>query len=626
MATKELGKTGITGTADLGDNSFAVKKVESWSRLSLELPNFDWAEDFVKFIEEVQKILGIVVALMEAALDFFLGLIEDNYIKLIRALIEALKKLIEGFLDDLGLYLLFVPLRKRFMTTFMGLGDVAPKAAGPLFQTNMTDWPAVDEDDPEAVKRRKEFLTELNRYSGGNYGFYATIMESLYDKGDIHRPQFDNKDDYVGGMVWVMGTALDPFGLLDDIWRLFGLFGNLAKNTVSPTMPIPSGLTARAITYPTDTVHKAGFLLEWDTPPLPFSTIIPLGNIRYEVTRYAIIMSKNEPGAVSAQNVVDLLGTRSLQKDLVNSSKTIKVIEEAKFKYTTSAYVVKGVEATKDDSFCFHVAWKCSLFEDPDQDWKDKLKHNEKEVEKPQDYWYVSNAAYVTPYPTLPASTPPDWVRTPSIAEIFPQLGYFLRLMLAQIEKLLDKLIAPADMIKQFVEMLKREVEKYAALVNSILEQIKKLAELLNLPKNVGGIYCRKFFGKGGNAFFLSDLANSLSPSYPNAPPYTRGDEYVLGVVWLCGGPKLAVESTMAILNLLFPNAGEPEDLLMSLGGGIAGLETQYFGGDMQSGDEPPTFDENLCEITKGSKVDSDAFVPDNPFTWDDTFNPTWEV
>jgi hypothetical protein len=623
--TKELKKTGMTVTADTGDNSFGVKKVEAWSRLSLELPNFDWAEKFVEFIDETKKLLDVIVSILEAALSFYSLLVSDFYINLIKKVIEELKKMIEGFLDDLGLYLLFVPVKKRFMTNFLGLGDVAPQI-GPLFQTNTLAMEEM-EKDPD----KKQFYTDLNRYSGGNYGFYSTVLQSLYDKGDIHRPQFDNKDDYVGGMVWVMGTAMDPFGFLDDLWKLFGLFGNLAKNTVSAVEPLPTGLTARAIAYPTDSKKKASFLLEWEIPPMPIVTLPQLGGVKYYPYRYALIMVKNNVSAISSQNVIQLFGTRDLKEGLTAKGGDIVVIKEGQYNPTKAAYVVKDVTATKNDSFTFFMAWRCVMYDNTDQDWKEYLTSKGKRVEL--QYWGLSNAAYVIPYPTLPKSTPPDWIRTPSFAEIFPEFGYLLRRLTAQIEKLLDRCIVPGDLLKQFIDLLKAEIARYAALVEAILEQIKRIAELLNLPKAVGGIYCRKFFGQGGNEFFMSDLAQSLMPSYPNAPPFTRGDEYVAGVVWLCGGPRALVEGTMALLDLFFPNAASKEDMLMSLGGGIAGLESMYFGDDIQSGTEPESFDESLCRISKGSPADKsegaldilfgDDFLPEGAKS-PDYEKPTW--
>lgn len=612
MATKELGSTGLTVTADKGDSSFnplVVDQATSWSKLSLELPNFDWADKFVEFIEKVQEILNVFVTMLETLIDFLAALIEDAFIQLIKKLIDELKKLIEGFLDDLGLYMLYVPIRKRIMTNFMGLGDITPsnKALSALFQNNQQ---AMQGQAGDPIK--KEFLTDLNRYMGGNYGFYMTVLESLYDKGDVHRPQFDNSDDYVGGMVWVMGTALDPFGLLDDIWRLIGLFGDLLKTTTTPTVPVPTGLVARAIAYPTDTTEKASFLLEWDTMPFPIVTLPDLGGIRYTPKRYAVIMAKNNPKAMGAQNVVQLLGTRQLSKGMTADNGTITVVEEADYDFTKVAYVIKDVAAKKNDSFYFYIAWKSEVYGDVNDDWGDKVTE--------LDYWDLSNCAYVTPYPTLPRSTPPDWIRTPSIAELFPEFGYLLRLMLAEIEKLLDKLMSPAELLKQYLAFLKREVERYAALVNSILEQLKKIAELLNLPKNVGGIYARKFFGKGGNQFFLSDLANSLAPGYPNAPPYTRGDEYVLGMVWLAGGPRALVEAAMGMLDIFFPIQEEREDMISSLGDEIETMEQQFFGEDMQPEPEPAAFDESLCAITRGSKLDPAAKVP--TVTFGDDFQP----
>jgi len=609
MGTKELGSTGITITSSPGgDTLTSTKTVDAWSKLSLELPNFDWAEDFVEFIEKAQEVLNVLVTLLETLADLLLGLLEDAFIQLIKRLIEALKKLIEGFLDDLGLYLLYVPIKKRIMTNFMGLGDITPssKALSALFQAQ-PEYMSGQAGDPI----KKQFLTDLNRYMGGNYGFYSTIVESLYDQGDKNRPQFDNPDDYVGGMVWVMGTALDPFGLLDDIWRLLGLFLNLFKTVSTPTVPVPTGLTAQAIAYPSDAKQKASFLLEWDLPPFPITTLPDLGGVRSYPTRYAIIGVKNDPTAMSAQNVVQLFGTRKLTKGMQTASGNAKVLEENTWDPLKVAYIVRDVPAVQNDSFIFFIAWKVTVEGDENSDYKGS---------KELDYWDLSNAAYVVPYPTLPRSTPPDWIRTPSVAEIFPEFGYLLRLMMAQIEKLLDKLMSPAELLKQYIAMLRREVERYGALVNAILEQLKKIAELLNLPKNVGGIYVRKFYGKGGNQFFLNDLATSLAPGFPNAPPYTRGDEYVTGVVWLAGGPNPQVQAVMSILDMFFPVSSSTENMIESLGAEIAVMEQQFFGEDIQVGEEPPVFDESLCAIRKGGSLDKD--MPSTTFRFGDDFSP----
>ncbi len=604
MATKELGKTGMTVTADLGDGSSDLQKMTSWSKVELALPNFDWASKFAKYIEQAEKLMKAFVVILEGILALLSALIEDAYIKIIKQVIEEIKRMLEGLLDDLGLYLLFVPIRKRVMTNFMGLGDITPanKALSALFQNNTT---ALQNQAGNPIKQ--EFITNINRYMGGNYGFFTTVVESLYDQGDIHRPQFNNPDDYVGGMVWVMGTALDPFGLLDDLWRLLGMFGDLFRMSAPSLAPVPTGLTARAIAYPTDATPKASFLLEWDIPKFPRATIPDLGNVIYTPIRYAVIAVKNAVEAAGAQNVVQLMGTRDLKQGLTAFNGKVVVLKEDKWDFTKVAYVAKGLEAKRDDGFFFYIAWKCEIT-------RGMYKLGT------LDYWDLSNCAYVVPYPTPPRSTPPDWVRTPSIAEIFPELGYFLRLMMAELEKLADKLIAPGDLLKQYLDFLNEEVGRYAALVDAILEQIKRITELLNLPKIVGGIYCRSFFGKGGNQFFLSDLANSLMPSFPNAPPFTRGDEYVTGVVWLAGGPRPTVQISVDALKALFPTKSDTENMVGSLGDEISTLEAQYFGDNLQVSTPPPTFDEALCPLFHGSAIDPSSEIPEIVFN--DRFEP----
>lgn len=594
MGTDPLQKTGVTVTGDTQNASSTVKELTKWVKADIAIPDTEWASKFAEYIDKAKALLDALVTLLEGLVDFLVGLIEDAFIKLIKTLIQMIKDALQSFLDDIGLYVLFVPIRKRLMTSFMGLGDITPsnKALSFLFQNNPE---YLESQAGEPVSQT--FLNDLNRYSGGNYGFYTTVVESLYDIGDIHRPQFDSPNDYVAGTVMMIGTPLDVFGLLDDLWRLFGMFGDLAKGVSPATVPIPTGLKARAITYPTDAKHKASFLLEWDIPAFPLSSLPDFNNVIYEPTRYAVIAVKNDVVAAGAQNVMQLLGTRDLHEGLMARAGNVVVLKEDKWNYTKAAYIARDLDAVKDDGFYFFLAWKCEL-----------KKFNKSLGEL--NYWSLSNCAYVVPYPTLPRSVPPDWVRTPSVAELFPQLGMLIRLMIAQLEKLADRLISPAELVKQYVEFLKSEVERYSELVDTILEQVKRIAEMLQLPTSLGGIYLRNFFGKGGNNFFMTDLGNSLMPGFPEVPPFLRGDEYVAGVIFLVGGNRPDVEGYYKMLQALFPAKGDKENMVASLGQPVTEMEQQIFGEDIQVSEPEAIFDESLCPITAGSAIDPASEIP----------------
>jgi hypothetical protein len=158
--------------------------------------------------------------------------------------------------------------------------------------------------------------------------------------------------------------------------------------------------------------------------------------------------------------------------------------------------------------------------------------------------------ARVTPYPTIPASTPPDWYRTPSIASIFPEFAALLRKLLAQIDSFSAKLLGATDMLKDYVEFLKSEIARYEKIVNDVLDAVKRLTAKFQLP--TAGIYLRSFQGKGGNSFLISDLAGSFLPSESSRPPFIKGDEYVTGAVIMTGGSQAAVNSLMSGLSWIF--------------------------------------------------------------------------
>jgi len=156
---------------------------------------------------------------------------------------------------------------------------------------------------------------------------------------------------------------------------------------------------------------------------------------------------------------------------------------------------------------------------------------------------------------------------------------------------------APGNFLKEYAEFLKDEVQRYEGIIEDLLNRITQMSTLMQLPPS--GVYMRSFFGKGGNQFFLSDLATSLQRNYPNVPPFHRGDEYVAGVIYLIGGPQLIVEQGLTLLGLIFgaEDASEISELIDSVGPTVATAERMLFGDDLTVTTTTPTaedFDEAL--------------------------------
>lgn len=587
-----------------------------WKKFEIALPDLPTG-DLTDIVEKIKEFIEVLVNILETILNL-VAVVADPLAAAIKAIIETIKEAIESFLEDMGVYILYVPIRKRFMTNFLGFGDLTPGWASEsgLFNSPLS---AINADDPAL----NEFITNTNRYNGGNVGFFLTVLESLGDEGDVNRPQFITLNeetgedtgtptsDYIGGIVILMGTDFDPLGFLDDIWKLFGLFGDLFPDS-TPKTPRPKNLKGRAITRVLG--GKFSVLLKWDPVEVPVVHLEDLGGTMYYPSRYAVIRVKNDVRALAASSVVDLMGTRKLEKGMKFNGGNATVVAEGDLDIINVSYIDADVSATKDDTFYYALAWKLKAYGRDDSVVPSGG--------TPLDYWYISNVVRVVPFPTLPTATPPNWVRTPSVASLFPPFADLLRKFVMQLENLADKLLGVVDLLKQYVEFLKAEIARYEALINYILDEIAKLIAMFDLP--TAGIYMRTFKGKGGNIFFETDLAKSLLPGYPGCPPFNKGDEYVTGVILLTGGPLGSVEAFLAACELFFgvDSDGGMSDLIAQLGEQVDQLEEVAFGNDMQETESSAAteeFDRSLCPL---NTCCSPAIPPD-PVTFKRNFSTT---
>lgn len=553
----------------------------TWRKLELKVPDVGTGT-LADLIVKIKELVKDLVDVLEFILTI-LAAADDPYVAALKAFIDTLKSVVEGFLEDVGGYTLYVPIRKRLMTNFLGLGDITPSWAGQLGIFGAENSP-INPDDPLL----NQFLVNANRYNGGNAGFFKTVVESLYDEGDVNRPEFLDPDDYVGGVVLVMGTDFDPLGFLDDIWKLSGIFD--APDT-TPKVPRPTGLQARTL----QGISNGEFstLLLWDPPTVPTWTLTDLGGIILFPSRYAVLRGRNTTGALSAHSVIDLMGTRNLSTGNTFSNGNMEVIHEGEYDISKVSYLDENITAVADDSFYYAIAWKLTAYEP----LAPILEGGGTEL----DYWYISNVVRVVPYATIPASTPPDWYRTPSIADLFPQFAALLRKLVAQIEAFASKLLGASDLLEQYIAFLKNEIARYEAIVNEILDELAKLEAKFDLP--TAGVYTRTFKGQGGNNYFIADLARSLNGSDSTAPPFHKGDEFVMGVVILTGGPEIQVDALISGLSWIFGSASEDgmDEMLSELSSAVGRMEKTMFGPDMRPTSVTSTkteFDPAMCPLT----------------------------
>lgn len=558
-----------------------------WRSLSIPVPNLEPILTKIKsFIDKLKAVIELVVGLIDMILSFIAAL-ADPLAALIRALLDQIRQLISRYLEDVGLYALYVPFGKRMMYNAFGLprdltpnvyteykkpilGGGSQNTSASLFTTSN------DLNNPSLTPEQRRFLADANQYSGGNAGFYNTVAASLMDSRDHCRPQFLSQDDYIAGGVMVFGSDFDPFGFLNTLFKFVGLFGDIfAASSGIPDLPRPKNLRAEVILGPFTRAHGVDgtfqALLQWDSMDLPVHSIPDLGGIIVMPIRMAVIAVKNSIGTTTATNVVDLFGTQALTKGMTSGN--AQVIEEKLFIPGETMYVTSELSSSRDDIWTFYVAWSLYGFNKKDNPSK----------AQPNDlgYWYLSNAARLTPIQTASSGTPPDWVRTPSVSELFPPLAWFMKRLVALIETFASYIPTAMEHLSKYIDFMRREILRYERIIQNILTEFKKLVDMLSVT-TLGGFYTKMFSGKGGNSYFMGDLSQSLSEGYPNAPPFHNGDEYVAGLVVLAGGPQAKVAAAQPLLELIFGSpssssiAESTDDLMGSIGAQVDTIQATW--------------------------------------------------
>jgi len=548
--------------------------MSEWKAFETHLKQPDLS-GLIKIIDMSREVLNQLVNFLEKLLTFA-GALDDPLVALLQKVITELRETLEGLLDDAGGYVLHVPVRKKLMSKFFGIGtgDVSLSWAGRLGIFGQETSP-IGYNDPALT----QFLVDANRYNGGNVGFFKTVVDSLYDEGDLSRPQFLSEEDYIGGLTLIMGTSADPLGFLDDIIQFGAMFGNSLGAKTMPKSPRPKNLKA----YTTKGLQANNFdvMLTWDTMEVPVYTLPDLGGLILYPERYAIIRGKNTVEALSAKSVVDLVATRQLTQGLTCNGNSYEVIYEGPYTMTDVTYLDKDITAEYDDSFYYAVAWKLKAYNNND------VQDDEHGIDV--DYWNISNVVRVVPYVSLPESTPPNWHRTSALADIFPAIAKLMRRLLTQVEMMESRVTGAAQFYQNYIDFLKREIYRYESILNDLLNDMEQLLQAFHMPN--AGIYARTFHGLGGNDFFIADLAKSLLSTEEGSPPFHRGDEYVTGTIILAGGPEKVVKGLLKglefILGMDTTENEELSNMLNDLSTPLESLEDIQFNSSLQKGATP---------------------------------------
>jgi hypothetical protein len=436
-----------------------------------------------------------------------------------QAALDAIRNILADFLKDAGGYLLIVPLLKPFA-----------RAVGP----------------PELLLEDIQDLVSLNTLlypadaligDGGNYGLYRKIVESIYDRADLSRPDFPD-DAYVSGAIMVFGsdTYLNTVNGLLTLQNVFGDSVPMPLDNFS--VPVPQNIKARPIsvsnrktlsgisvieaevipvlgapqTPPNFDIH-----VKWD--PEPVTRAQPAyGRFRYTITQWTLYVKPEK----KIQQGEDLAQYAAKSTQVLNTN--IPITGQL---LTGTIYqaVIRNLDPTL--TYWVSVAYTVQV-EDQDEGTTQTFEPSFTALSA-QRRVRIQELAPVTQFMD---GEPPDWLAIASPLAPFPQV----RQAFAQAQNILDLLETSLVNLNNAASDQLDFLEDQLEFLAQIIEDLNNTTNLVqNTFNGVDiGIYAATFSGRGSASYFTSTIGELLlDEATVNRPPFDRGDEAVGAMVFL---------------------------------------------------------------------------------------------
>lgn len=458
----------------------------------------------VPVVEAAKTIIEVIKTIVEAALNLILAAV-DVGAAAVKAAINAVRDLLENILDVGSFYTLLVPIGRTDLET-----------SGKI----MTDAVLGGNPYPEQLPISGEDLLG----SGGNYGFLKTVIDSMDDGADPNRPLF-TQDAHIAAGVIVLGTT-NLYDLLNVIDKFFGALKVPGSSTYYRPSTQPRGL--RAAVVPSSYGTKFG------GPDDDNIAGSPDGDhpyaVKLEWEHEDRVINVDDFGATLS--IHEVLIFRAEDPDVINlessSSWVPQEIGNMPFDELTNEFFDNTVEVGK--RYTYGVGFALSMEYDTGM--------------RVYPYPSVLQTARVSTTNIQMAAThgvPPDWVKYNLLDMLFPQARVYVEQYLIKfLDSLEDSLDDITEAIREYIEFLQEEIDRYSGWVEDILNRIQDLIEALTWPNVYAGatfIYSEPTLdGGGGNRFFISQLAKALyDANDTHRPPFDSGNEAVAGLVLMAG-------------------------------------------------------------------------------------------
>lgn len=499
------------------------------------------ADSLGTIAQTTTTILGVLKGLVQTLATLEIGNLSLSQ-QLIQAAVKAIEDNLKSLLTDSGVYVLHVPPRKRI--------EIPAVVRAAMDRAGLSDLPEAQiAGDLLGLEAKlssdvQTGLRQLMRADGGNQGFCRTVLESLLDAGDANRPRPLDTDHIYA--LYILAGADDfrnVLGFMNVMKATFSA-GTASADLTPPGLPNPQNVRARQVV---DGDAPAA-LVEWDYQA-PITTRSTLDMV-VQVNRVAVVRARS-PRALSAGTFKQLFGSAEVKAGLKagvgdNVVEVVSIQSYDTIAPPRSALDKGPLELDKDYYYAAGFELKLGDSQEISQGSGnvhpfDRLSNWSK---------VVGRAA-----PGRSAQgTPPDWIRTPSVIGLIPDLSNVLQMLAAQVTQLSGQAVGFGDLLKGHVAYLEQEIRAFEENVGRVVETIQRLTGVLAGGVGSAGAYVRVADGQGGLRFLTEDMTRAFSEE--GAPPFTRGTEFVTGVVVLAYAPSAAaLVPIKATLDMLFGGA-----------------------------------------------------------------------
>jgi len=521
--------------------------------------------------------------------------------------IAGVQDIFNSFLDDLGAYVLLVPVPKKGLVSVATSPDV-PDQPG----SNYVQFPdramlsLMDAAGASALRQSPSFaaIFDAPTYSlGGNRYLVNTIAGSIYDTGDLNRPKFTGESHWAYGLI-VAGAT--------DVTSVMGAIGSLDRllavprsaNSLPASRNIGDFVATGVRALPSGRGRQP--VIEW-TPVPPSSALTGFDGATVRARQYAIIRS-SALEARTATEITDLFPTADIREGLTGSYGA-KVLKVASYNGVTHRYV-DSEQLTAGQTYYYHVAFNTTITGSPGgadsgNDRPRSTVGEDQPGRRDLPFSLLSTAAEWR-QPTASAQNSstrlgqaPDWYRTPSIARALPGVERLLDIANEELRSAQENFATVSQRSQQYANFISQTVDSYSARADAVAAALTRSINVLNSID--AGLYGTVRVGQGSAGAFVADVVAAIDDvTDENRPPFDTGDEYVVAALVLVVSPDAAVvQRSLDFLKLLIGLLDDDvvagiNSISTTLATAEQALVNQITGGGESPVDAPVAFSEDM--------------------------------